>query len=135
MTITIPAWLLYSAIGLGATVILGLAALGVYVLYVAFRRGKVMSHSSTCCARYDACSECHAQEIAKRDEDIAALNANNKEMCVERFDLVKEISTLHKALNAFKSMEDCDNCKHSSKNIAEYPCNICDEGTDKWEAK
>lgn len=32
-------------------------------------------------------------------------------------------------------MEDCDNCKHSGKNIAEYPCNICDECSDKWEAK
>jgi hypothetical protein len=39
MTITIPAWLVYSAIGLGATVILSLAALGVYVLCIAFRRG------------------------------------------------------------------------------------------------
>jgi hypothetical protein len=37
MTFTIPTWLFYSAIGLGATIILSLAILGVYVLYVAFR--------------------------------------------------------------------------------------------------
>ena len=40
MTITIPAWLFYSVIGLGATVILSLAALGLFVLFVACRRGK-----------------------------------------------------------------------------------------------
>ncbi len=39
MTLTIPTWLFYSAIGLGATVILSLAVLGAYVLFVAFRRG------------------------------------------------------------------------------------------------
>jgi hypothetical protein len=38
MTFTIPTWLIYSAIGLGATAILLLAVLGAYVLYaVAFR--------------------------------------------------------------------------------------------------
>lgn len=40
MTITIPTWLLYSAIGLGATVILSLAILGAIVLLVAYRKGK-----------------------------------------------------------------------------------------------
>jgi hypothetical protein len=40
MTFTIPAWLFYSAIGLGGTVILSLAILGLYVLFVAFRKGK-----------------------------------------------------------------------------------------------
>ena len=40
MTLTIPTWLIYSAIGLGATIILSLAILGVYVLYVAYRREK-----------------------------------------------------------------------------------------------
>ncbi len=39
MTITIPAWLFFSAMAVGAAWILCLAALGVYVLYVAFRRG------------------------------------------------------------------------------------------------
>jgi hypothetical protein len=40
MTITIPAWLFFSAIGLGATVILSLAILGAIVLLVAYRKGK-----------------------------------------------------------------------------------------------
>jgi len=40
MTLTIPAWLFYSAIGLGATIILSLAILGAVVLMVAFRWGK-----------------------------------------------------------------------------------------------
>jgi hypothetical protein len=39
MTFTIPTWLIYSAIGLGATIILSLAILGAVVLFVAFRRG------------------------------------------------------------------------------------------------
>lgn len=40
MTITIPTWLFFSAMAVGATVILFLAVLGVYVLCIAFRRGK-----------------------------------------------------------------------------------------------
>jgi hypothetical protein len=39
MTLTIPTWLIIWAIGLGVGVILLFAALGLYVLYVAFRRG------------------------------------------------------------------------------------------------
>lgn len=32
-----------------------------------------MSHCQECFTRFDACSECHAQEIAKWDAEIAAL--------------------------------------------------------------
>lgn len=39
MTITLPAWLIYIAIGSGAVVILSLAILGAVVLFVAYRRG------------------------------------------------------------------------------------------------
>jgi hypothetical protein len=33
----------------------------------------MMSHCQECFTRLDACSECHAQEIAKRDAEIARL--------------------------------------------------------------
>jgi hypothetical protein len=52
-----------------------------------------MSHCSICCTRFDACSECHAQEIAKRDAEIARLRAVLKD-CHDNVYQRKELATL-----------------------------------------
>ena len=39
-----------------------------------------MSHCPICCTRFDACGECHTQEIAKRDAEIEALKAKIERM-------------------------------------------------------